>query len=67
MAFEGLTVHERETVLRTGFGAGHSLKRMTQSVAKTGKACGINICYTAPEVTRRRLNKAGLIGGVKPY
>lgn len=61
---ECLSINEGEAVLEIGFGSGHCLKRIVQSVGETGKACGIDISAGMLEVTKRRLGKAQLIDRV---
>jgi ubiquinone/menaquinone biosynthesis C-methylase UbiE len=63
-ALEYLSINEGEAVLEIGFGSGHCLKRIVQSVGETGKACGIDISTGMLEVTKRRLGKAQLIDRV---
>jgi demethylmenaquinone methyltransferase/2-methoxy-6-polyprenyl-1,4-benzoquinol methylase len=65
MALERLSVKEGETVLEIGFGPGHCLKRIAESVGKTGKTYGVDISSGMLEVTGRRLDKAGLIDNVE--
>jgi demethylmenaquinone methyltransferase/2-methoxy-6-polyprenyl-1,4-benzoquinol methylase len=67
MALERLSVQEGETVLEIGFGTGHCLKRIAESVGETGKAYGVDISSGMLEVTRRRLEKAKLIDRVELY
>jgi len=67
MAVESLSVEEGETVLDIGFGTGHCLKRVAESVGQTGKAYGVDISSGMLEVTRKRLDKAGLIDRVELY
>jgi len=67
MALERLCLEEGETVLEIGFGAGHCLERMATSVGKTGKAYGIDISSGMLQVTKRRLDKAGLMDRVELY
>lgn len=67
MTLERLCLEEGETVLEIGFGTGHCLERMATSVGKTGKAYGIDISSGMLQVTRRRLDKAGLIDRVELY
>jgi len=43
MAVEQLSVEESETVLEVGFGTGHCLKRMAESVGEMGKVYGVDI------------------------
>jgi ubiquinone/menaquinone biosynthesis C-methylase UbiE len=65
MALDRLHIAEGETVLEVGFGTGHCLKRMAESVGKTGKACAIDISSGMLEIARKRLRKAGLIDRVE--
>ena len=67
MALEQLAVQEGETILEIGFGSGHCLKWIAQSVGQTGKAYGIDISSGMLAVTKRRLEKARLIDRVKLY
>jgi ubiquinone/menaquinone biosynthesis C-methylase UbiE len=60
-ALERLRVTEGETVLEIGFGSGHCLVRIAESVGETGKAHGIDISPGMLDVARRRLRKAGLL------
>jgi len=67
MVLERLSVQEGEIVLEVGFGTGHCLKWIAQSVGQTGKVYGIDISSGMLEVTRRRLEKAGLMDRVDLY
>ena len=67
MAAERLSVQEGETVLEIGFGPGRCLKRLAESVGKTGKVYGVDISSGMLEVARRRLDKAQLIDRVELY
>ena len=60
MAVERLSVEEGETVLEIGFGPRHCLKRIAESVGKTGKVYGVDISSGMLKVTRRRLDKGTL-------
>ena len=55
-----LAIREGETVLEIGFGTGHCLKQAAESVGRKGRAYGIDISSGMMEITRRRLEKAGL-------
>lgn len=66
-AVERLSVKEDETVLEIGFGPGHCLKRLAESVGQTGKVYGVDISSGMLEVTRRRLTKAQLMDRVELY
>ena len=67
MAVERLSVEEGETVLEIGFGPGHCLKRIAESVGKTGKVYGVDISSGMLEITRRRLDKDQLMDRVELY
>ncbi len=67
MALERLSIQSGETVLEIGFGSGHCLKRIAQSVGPKGKACGIDISSGMLRVTRRRLEKAQLTDRAQLY
>ncbi len=67
MAVERLSVEEGETVLEIGFGPGHCMRRLAESVGRTGKVYGVDISSGMLEVTRRRLDKARLIDRVELY
>lgn len=66
-ALERLSVGEGETVLEIGFGSGYCLQRIAESVGKTGKAHGVDISSGMLAVTKRRLDKAGLMDRVQLY
>ncbi|HUX47556.1 MAG TPA: methyltransferase domain-containing protein [Dehalococcoidia bacterium] len=67
MALERLSVSEGETVLEIGFGTGHCLKRITESVGPKGKAYGIDISTGMMEISKERLEKADLEDRVKLF
>lgn len=62
-----LAVEEGEIILEIGFGTGHCLKRMAESVGKTGKVYGMDISSGMLKVTRKRLDRAGLADRVELY
>jgi len=64
-ALRFLSIKEGETVLEIGFGSGRCLKRIAESIGKTGKVYGIDISSGMLEVTTRRLEKAGVIDRVE--
>ena len=66
-ALSYLKVENGEVVLEIGFGTGHSLQQIALSVGKTGKAYGIDISDGMLQVTRRKLEKAGLMDRVELY
>lgn len=67
MALDRLSIREGEIVLEIGFGSGRCLKRIAERVGDTGKAYGIDISLGMLEVTKRRLNRAGLTGRFELY
>ena len=67
MALERLDIKRGETVLEIGFGTGHCLKQMAESVGDEGRVYGIEISSGMLEVSKRRLEEAGLLGRVKLY
>ena len=64
-ALEHLSIGKGETVLEIGFGTGHCLKRIAESVGPKGKTYGIDISTGMMEITKKRLEKAGLEDRVK--
>jgi demethylmenaquinone methyltransferase/2-methoxy-6-polyprenyl-1,4-benzoquinol methylase len=64
-ALECLSINEGEAVLEIGFGSGHCLKRIAQSVGEMGKTCGIDISAGMLGVTKRRLANAQLADRVE--
>lgn len=60
VALERLHITKGETVLEIGFGTGHCLKQMTETVGEGGRVYGIDISSGMLAATRRRLEKAGL-------
>jgi len=66
-ALSYLKVENGEMVLEIGFGTGHSLQQIALSVGKTGKAYGIDISDGMLQVTRKKLEKAGLMDRVELY
>jgi len=67
MTLDRLSVENGETVLEIGFGPGHCLKRIAESVGQTGKAYGIDISSGMLKVTKRRLHKVGLADRAELY
>jgi len=67
MAVRRLSVEEGETVLEIGFGTGHCLKLIAESVGQTGKVYGVDISSGMLEATRKRLDKARLMDRVELY
>ncbi len=66
-ALSYLKVENGEMVLEIGFGTGHSLQQIALLVGKTGKAYGIDISDGMLQVTRKKLEKAGLMDRVELY
>jgi len=66
-ALEYLSIGEGETVLEIGFGTGHCLKWIAKLIGQTGRAYGIDISSGMMEITRGRLEKAGLTDRVELY
>ena len=62
---EKLDARSGEKVLEIGFGTGHSLVSLAQSVGPTGKVYGIDLSERMVDVTRDNLHKAGLAGRVE--
>lgn len=67
MALERLSIVEGETVLEIGFGTGRCLKRIAESIGQTGKVYGIDISSGMMEITKKRLEKAGLAKRAELY
>lgn len=67
ITLERLDIKRGETVLEIGFGTGHCLKQMAESVGEEGKVYGIDISSGMLEVSKRRLEEAGLLDRVKLY
>jgi len=67
MALDRLNIKRGETVLEIGFGTGHCLKRMAELVGENGKVYGIDISSGMLEVTKQRLEEAGLLDRVELY
>ena len=65
VALERLNIKRGEIVLEIGFGTGHCLKQMAQSVGENGKAYGIDISSGMLEVSKQRLEEAGLLDRVE--
>jgi ubiquinone/menaquinone biosynthesis C-methylase UbiE len=65
MALERLSIGEGEVVLEIGFGTGHCLKRIAESVGREGKVYGIDISSGMMEIAKKRLEKAGIADRVE--
>lgn len=55
-----LCAKEDEVVLEIGFGTGHCILALAQSVGNTGRVCGIDISEGMCDIARSRVKKAGL-------
>jgi len=60
MGLDKLDVREGEIVLEIGFGTGECLKSLAQSVGSTGKVYGIDLSDGMLNISRAKLNNAGL-------
>jgi demethylmenaquinone methyltransferase/2-methoxy-6-polyprenyl-1,4-benzoquinol methylase len=67
MALERLNLERGEIVLEIGFGTGYCLKQMAESVGENGKVYGIDISSGMFEVSKKRLEGAGLLDRVELY
>jgi demethylmenaquinone methyltransferase/2-methoxy-6-polyprenyl-1,4-benzoquinol methylase len=67
MALEWLNLERGEIVLEIGFGTGHCLKQIAESVGENGKVYGIDISSGMLEVSKKRLEEAGLLNRVELY
>jgi len=66
-ALNYLKIKSGETVLEIGFGTGHCFQQIALTVGNTGKAYGIDVSRGMLQVTRKRLQKAGLMDRVELY
>ncbi|MEJ2739369.1 MAG: methyltransferase domain-containing protein [Dehalococcoidia bacterium] len=67
IALQRLSIERGEIVIEIGFGTGHCLKQMAESVGEEGKIYGVDISSGMLEVARSRLKKAGLLERVELY
>lgn len=67
MALEHLSIGKGETVLEIGFGTGHCLKRIVESVGPKGITYGLDISTGMMEMSRKKLEKADLEDRVKLF
>jgi len=65
MALERFNIKRGETVLEIGFGTGHCLKQIAESVGVNGKVYGIDISSGMLEVSKQRLEEAELLDRVE--
>ena len=57
---QSLAVAEGETALEIGFGTGHAIVTLAQSVGSTGQVCGIDISDEMLKITQEKVERAGL-------
>ena len=67
LALQQLNIETGEIVLEIGFGTGHCLMEIAKSVGKEGKVYGVDISSGMLEVTKKRLEKAGLSDRVELF
>ena len=60
LALARLGVVRGEAVLEIGFGTGHCLAHIAEAVGAAGRVCGVDISSGMLEVSRRRLERAGV-------
>jgi ubiquinone/menaquinone biosynthesis C-methylase UbiE len=65
IGLEKLAVTEGEVVLEIGFGTGHGLVALAQSVGETGRVYGIDISEGMVQVARKNVTDAGLADRVE--
>jgi ubiquinone/menaquinone biosynthesis C-methylase UbiE len=65
LALQQLHITRGETVLEVGFGTGHSLQQIAEAVGEAGRVYGIDISSGMLVVSRRRLEKTGLLNRVE--
>src|SRR5664280_54815 len=61
IALDHFNIQNGEIVLEIGFGNGHCLNQIAKSVGKTGMVYGVEISSRMLELTKKRLEKAGLL------
>jgi demethylmenaquinone methyltransferase/2-methoxy-6-polyprenyl-1,4-benzoquinol methylase len=67
LALKLLSIKEGSTVLEIGFGTGYCLKQIADLIGQAGEVHGLDISSGMAEITRRRLEKAGLVDRAKLY
>lgn len=66
-ALRRLNIHEGEIVLEIGFGTGHALKKISDSVGDNGRVYGIDISSEMLKISRHRLEKSNHMQNVELY
>jgi ubiquinone/menaquinone biosynthesis C-methylase UbiE len=64
IGLQKLAARPGEHILEIGFGTGHCLLALAQSVGETGKVCGIDLSEGMLAISQNRLYQAGLSGRV---
>ena len=64
LALARLGVATGESVLEIGFGTGHCLVRIAEAVGEAGRVWGVDLSAGMVDVSRRRLDRAGLLDRV---
>lgn len=62
-----LSINRGETILEIGFGTGYCLIKIAELVGEKGRVFGIDISSGMREVSRQRLEKAGLLDRAELY
>jgi len=65
IGLEMLKAKENEAILEIGFGTGHAIKDLAESVGDSGKIYGIDISDGMFQITQTRIRKAGLSNRVE--
>ena len=60
LALGRLGIASGEAVLEIGFGTGHSLQQIAKAVGTEGRVCGVDLSAGMLEVSRQRLDRAGM-------
>lgn len=57
---KALAVQQGESVLEIGYGTGHSVTELAESVGPSGRVCGVDISSGMHDAAMKRLTKAGV-------
>ncbi len=60
LALQGLGARQGEIILEIGFGTGHCILALAQTVGQSGKVYGIDLSEGMSNITQTRIRKAGL-------